>query len=52
VAQTAAGFDRLADRMQRLVAEVAGSVEQVARSADELTELSSRLAAAENGTGP
>jgi methyl-accepting chemotaxis protein len=44
VAQAASGFNRFADRMQRLVADVGASARQVASGADQLTKVSTQLA--------
>ena len=50
VGAAAGGFNRFADRMQRLVAEVAGSARRVSAAADELGEVSTRLAAGSRET--
>ena len=44
VAQAGSNFNRFADRMQRLVADVAASASRVAGGADRLTEVSTQLA--------
>jgi methyl-accepting chemotaxis protein len=44
VGQAAGGFNRFADRMQRLVAEVADSAQRVGASADDLSAISTQLA--------
>jgi methyl-accepting chemotaxis protein len=44
IGEAAGGFNRFADRMQRLVSEVAAGARRVAQAADELGAVSSRLA--------